>query len=122
MIKSTLFCLATMATLLCAMPSRAEDPRTQPAADGALVRQAVLTTLSASPLQPRRPRSGGIIRVQNLDGPACYKHKTQGVYQTFRPGDPMSPTIEWCWIHNGTCSCDGKTGDVCQEPGDNGQC
>lgn len=54
---------------------------------------------------------------QDADGAACYKHKTQGVYQTFKPGDVQFKP-EWIFIHNGTCDCERKTGDVCQEPGD----
>ena len=64
-----------------------------------------------------------IMPVQDsLNGPACYKHKFSGMYKTFRPGDVQAPTIDWCFIHNGDCQCDGQTGDVCQEPGDTGQC
>jgi hypothetical protein len=48
---------------------------------------------------------------------ACYKHKFSGLYQTFKPGDVMFKP-EWIFLHNGSCKCEGRTGDECQEPGD----
>jgi hypothetical protein len=54
---------------------------------------------------------------QDADGAACYKHKFSGLYQTFKPGDVQFKP-EWVFIHNGNCECEGKTGDQCQEPGD----
>jgi hypothetical protein len=52
-------------------------------------------------------------------GAACYRHKTQGEYKTFRPGDVMFKP-DWTFIHNGVCECEGKTPDSCIEPGDPG--
>lgn len=52
-------------------------------------------------------------------GEACYRALTQGVYKTFRPGDVMFKP-DWVFIHNGPCQCEGKTADVCSEPGDEG--
>ena len=85
---------------------------------------ALLAALAAPGLAEAVGSAGSlpITPVQDLSGPACYKHKFSGMYKTFRPGDVQAPTIDWCFIHNGDCSCDGKTGDVCQEPGDEGQC
>jgi hypothetical protein len=55
----------------------------------------------------------------NTGSEACYKHKFSGVYKTFRPGDVMFKP-DWVFIHNGPCDCEGKSGDECQEPGDDG--
>jgi hypothetical protein len=64
--------------------------------------------------------SSGLKVTQDAGASACYVHKFSGLYKTFKPGDVQAPTFDWRWIHNGDCQCDGKTGDVCQEPGDNG--
>jgi hypothetical protein len=48
---------------------------------------------------------------------ACYKQKFSGEYRTFKPFDVMDK-LNWIFIHNGPCECEGKTGDQCQEPGD----
>jgi hypothetical protein len=52
-----------------------------------------------------------------MDGPACYRGRSTGIYKTFRPGDVMFKP-DWIFIHNGTCECEGKSADQCQEPGD----
>jgi hypothetical protein len=83
----------------------------------------LLAALAAPALARARGRAGSltVTPIQNsLSGPACYKHKFSGMYKTFRPGDVQAPNIDWCFIHNEECRCEGQTGDVCQEPGDTG--
>jgi hypothetical protein len=75
-----------------------------------LLSSTVLTTPASAAFK-------GPTIAQDADGAACYKHKTQGVYQTFKPGDVQFKP-EWIFLHNGNCECEGKTGDQCQEPGD----
>jgi hypothetical protein len=36
----------------------------------------------------------------NVDGPACYRGRSTGIYKTFRPGDTMFKP-DWIFIHNG---------------------
>jgi hypothetical protein len=52
--------------------------------------------------------------------PACFRNKFNGLYKTFNKGDLAFPINEWVRIHDGTCECEGKTADECQEPGDPG--
>jgi hypothetical protein len=52
------------------------------------------------------------------DGLSCFREKTVGVYKTFKKGALKPAEETWIFIHDGPCQCEGKTGDVCQEPGD----
>jgi hypothetical protein len=66
------------------------------------------------------PSRADLRLAQDAGGPSCYAHKFSGLYKTFAPGD-FTFVPDWRLVHPGNCQlCEGKTGDVCQEPGDNG--
>ncbi len=54
---------------------------------------------------------------ETVEGTGCYRHKFDGIYKTFYPGDPFFAP-DWKFIHSGPCECEGKTVVECQEPGD----
>jgi hypothetical protein len=126
--SSALLAIAILSCFFSA--SRAEESRPTAAVVGSEklgARQIPgLLAALAAPALARAIGGAGALTItpiqDSLSGPACYKHKFSGMYKTFRPGDVQAPTIDWCFIHNGDCQCEGQTGDVCQEPGDTGQC
>jgi hypothetical protein len=55
-------------------------------------------------------------------GPNCYREKTSAIYKTISPGDIISPSEKWIFIHAGPCECEGKMAGLdCNEPGDDGR-
>src|SRR4051812_10038008 len=48
----------------------------------------------------------------------CYREKTVGVYKSWKKGSIKPGEETWIFIHKGSCACEGKTADACQEPGD----
>ncbi len=47
----------------------------------------------------------------------CFRHRFSGLYKIFNRGD-FGIRVEWVFIHNGPCECEGQTMDQCVEPGD----
>lgn len=71
------------------------------------------------PAQAWNAPSSGVKVLQDAGGPSCYCHKFSGLYKIFSPGD-FTFVPDWRFVHRDVCQCEGQTGDVRQEPGDNG--
>jgi hypothetical protein len=84
-----------------------------------LLASVVIGAGFAIPTEAWVASSSGSKVAQNADGPSCYCHKFSGLYKTFSPGD-FTFVPDWRFVHRDACQCEGQTGDVCQEPGDNG--